>query len=393
MRRCAAVLLLVAVALAGCVSGPAESGDDPAPSNASNATNESVKYQTLNASEGQTLGKAHRHYMWENDTRVVLDAEIEAGDCFGGFFEVSRALGSVIREQQAEYGCAWTGADELTPPGTRKLSVEADASDALEAGGYTMTVYTSGDREIEANTTTEAEHTWDVPLEDADWDLPHQNYSGFIFYFEADGDAAVLNGTIELTITAHRIDGWEPPLAAAHLAHWKLKDEHEFVRSDAIEILGRTETVEACSWTGAIQDDCTYENEVNLSDLIPPGTEEVVLGVKIGNVSGCPPAHSCDIEINLEEGNWAWNDPVETGSNWKLYRYKVGEDIEPDSPYAETSQTVVAVEIEQCSEVDPPSWCLQSSPHWRPSVDVDFAMEAWRNPVDATDFKERRGLS
>lgn len=402
-----ALIALVAIALSGCIGGlggPSDASNDSSTEEEEAANDSDVAFQQEVPDSAKT-GDQHRHPQWEGeDTKTIFDGTVQAGDCYGIFTTVVITAFYAAAEQRVERGCAYIPLDNgtLVPQGTDKLQVEVDASEARQSGGYNLYTWT-GNNSYENPTTTEDEHTWWVELSSDDWDGPHQTRSDYYFFSQAQaqetGGIAHLEGPMEFTITAHKIPNWTAPLAAAHVDHWQLNGTHTFVNDDAIEVLNRTEVVYSCTWPESIQGCQEWGQEVNLSDIIPPGSSEVILAMTWPEVRDCAPVHECFLRANLRSGgsSWSFGDLAASGDGYLVYRYKVPQEVPEDSTYANESQTVVQPNVYQCGPSGPEPadrlWLHCDKPaEWSPEADVTFQMEAWRTPVNTTDFMERRGI-
>lgn len=398
-RRTILVLLaVIGMALAGCVGsqGGADNASDPA---ADEVDNTSVAFEREDVPESAKTSGRHRHDPWgESEQKLIFDGTIEAGDCQDVFTPLVVVFDAVFR-QEATYGCAWLFIENGTtvPPGTGKVEVDVDAEGARQEGGFQATTYTN-DRVLRGQTVTEDQHTWWFELQEEDWDQPHDTRTGFAWYFEARGDVAVLDGSMEVTVRAHKITNWTPPLAAAHLDHWQLNRTHEFVNDNmtAIEVLDRTERVSSCSYVGFFDGSCQYQEPINLSDIVPPGTVQVVMAVEWSGPEDCAPEHDCDLSASVWSGNssYTWNSPAEEGEGYRIFLYHVPGEIANDGTYANESKVEIHPYWNQCLRTETPSmtWCGLGNAAWAPEADVEFTMEAWRVPVDLEGFKERRGI-
>lgn len=395
-----ALVLLVALPLAGCIG---TQGDAANESPATDGENETKVAFDSDAPESAKTSGEHRHPQWQGETeKTIFDGTVQAGDCYGQVFGALVFLISAAFEQRVEKGCATVSISNgtLVPQGTEKIEVQVDASDALESGGYDSHMWT-GENSYDGATTTETVKTWWFEVVEEDWDGPHQSRSSYGFLFEAEaqdtGEVAQLEGPMEIEIRAHKIPGWTPPLAAAHLDHWQLGDRHDFIKDDVIETLNRTETVAHCTWQSSIQGGCDYwDQELNLSDIIPPGTRQVALVMTWDGIDDCAPAHNCSLRAYIRSGgsSYAYTDPVAQGNGHLIYVYNVPEDVPPDSTYANESESFVIPRIDHCIEDPTPVFsftsCGLGNANWAPRADVHFAMEAWNGAVDLEDVQDRR---
>lgn len=405
MRAPAVAIVLVMLAgspLAGCLGSTGTDGTaDPANATDPGGANgtEKVAFQQ-DAPDSAKQGGRHRHDPWQGqDTKLIFDGSVEAGDCYSVFTPLIIVFNAAFR-QEAAYGCAWVRAENGTtvPQGTGKLKVETDAADARQQGGYQLTTYTN-DRSLQGTIAQEDQHTWWFELQEQDWDLPHEERTGFAWFYEARGDVAVLDGPMDVRITAHKIPNWTPPLAEAHLDHWQLDDRHKFVHRDAIELMNRTETVTTCSWAQYVDGSCEYQEPLNLSDIVPPGTKQVALALEWDGIEGCAPAHNCSLDAYVRSGEseYAWNEPFDQGEGYLVYLYDVPDDVVADSTYANESKVDVVPDLYQCIESGDTTpfqfnSCGLGNANWAPQADVHFTMEAWRTGVNVQDFKDRRGI-
>lgn len=399
-----ASVALLAIALSGCIGGLGGTGNASEVDNASDEANDSPVAFDQDVPESAETTDQHRHPQWDGeDRKTIFDGTVQAGDCYGLINTVILLAIYAAIEQRVERGCAYVPLSNgtLVPQGTEKLEVEVDASQARQSGGYDLRTYT-GNNSYRNPTTTDDQHTWWVELSKDDWDGPHQSRSDYSFFSKAQaeetGGVAHLEGPMEFTITAHKIPNWTPPLAGAHVDHWQLNDTHTFVNDDAIEVLNRTETVYSCTWVESLAEGCRdWDQQVNLSDIIPPGTKQIVLGITWPTMQDCAPAHDCDIRANLRTGgsSWTYRSPIQDGDRHVIYLFNVPDDVPADSTYANESETVVEPNVDQCMEgPEPASWsfCGLQPAEWSPEADATFYMEAWRTPVDVDDFKQRRGI-
>lgn len=398
-----AALLLVALPLAGCLSGLGAgggAGDDADAANASDdtASNEPLAFDR-GAPDDATVGGAHVHDPWQGDeTKVLFNAEVQAGDCQGLLGLLFTTVFTAAFQQRVERGCAQVRMDNgtLLPQGTGKLQIEGDATEALQSGGWEVTLWTSGGY-YRGAPTSDPEQTWWFELGEDDWDDPHQSRTDLYVVFRAaardTGEVAELDGPIDVTVTAHKIPNWTAPLAAAHVNHWIIEEWHDFVEPGVIEVLDANATFSDCSVRAWVEDlGCEYPDDVPLEDIVPPGTVQAVLLVTWNGAEGCAPEHECDFDVVAYSGSsWTWKSPAEVGDGWKLYVYQVPDDLPPDSTYANESEISLRVWWSQCLTVEGYALnCWAGYANWAPSADFRFQMEAWNHTADLDDVKARR---
>ncbi len=347
--------------------------------------------------------KPHAHDVWgDGDHLGLFHGTLKAGDCRDAWlFQIPQDAFNVVYTHRVESGCARTGLPPkvTVPIGTASLQVDLNAQDAMELGGVRLLVSTNAGRTLNGEPTTQVSHNWTVPLDPGDWDLPHQEASGFSFLLEADGDVARLEGRITLTIAAHKIPGWTAPLDAAHLDHWNLTNKHAFLAPGVMKLLDATLDVRDPPGTNYVtRVEPIDPPAVELADIIPPGTAQVSLVIVWDPAEAdCHPAHQCAPEGWLGNASERWNDkdPFEGGTGYLAYRFHVDEDFTPDSPYATISATHVEADADAClGERGPSAECINLLDEvLEIHVSARFVVYAWQGPIDAGKLKEYVGIS
>lgn len=397
------VLMVALVALAGCIGGTGAPADNASADDgtASDGTSTQDLAFDQGVPDNATIGGAHAHPQWDGqDTKVLFDGQAQAGDCYGTFGLIFNTVFNSAFRQRVEMGCAVVPMDNgtLVPQGTEKIQVEADGSQALQQGGWTIYAW-SDENFYEGAPTEEAQTTWWFDLAESDWDDPHQSRTdlGVVFWAHADdtGEIAQLEGPIDVTITAHKIPNWTAPLAAAHVDHWVLDDRHTFVKPGVASILDENVTVDQCVWADFATGSCEFQDPVAFEDIVLPGTAQVVVLMTWDQVDDCAPAHTCEPSAYVSTGgsSWTWDSPAERGDGYVIYLYEVPDELPEDSTYANASESAVNPTIDHCLRPEglPFSFnsCGLGNANWGPSVDLRIVAEAWRGAVALDDFKER----
>ncbi len=391
--RALAFAVLAMVLVAGCLGG-----SDP-----EQATPPDVEPLPDTPDERLDMGRAkpHIHDAWgDADHLPLFYGTLTAGDCHG--WGELRPVGEVLGfygTHRVESGCARTGLPDkvVVPLGTQALQVDLNAQESIKRGGVRLVVSTNGGHSLEGDVATTETHNWTIPLESGDWDLPHQETSGFSFLLRAEGEVALFDGPLTLTVGAHKIPDWTAPLDDAHLDHWNLTDEHTFLGPGVMQVLDATVDVRTPARTNYVTGMGPTEAEpVALADLIPPGTQQVSLALVWDPAAvTCNPGHVCEPVGWLINASEYWNEKrsFASGPGYRLYRFHVDEDFVPDSPYATTSATQVHAEIYPCLEDDPLGWCYGLISFLLENrATARFAVYAWQDAIDEAKLRLYVGI-
>jgi hypothetical protein len=352
--RLLVALTLASLLLAGCAA-PLE---EPAATNETAgpvvfAEDYALGNETVPAAEltNATLGAEHIHDAWgEAEQLVLLDETIAAGDCEGPQDAVFYAGVTAFMGQGPAYGCARLSLPEgvVVPEGTGEMQIIVDASQALQNGEMVFQ-FRNKAREEQLEATSETEHTWILPLTQADWDIAHATATTFVMYVGALGPGALFEGPLPVRIVAMKAPGWEPILAVAHVDHWALPSLHDFAAPGVMRLLDAEMSV-----TNIDPARATGPEEhagVALTDIIAPGASYLALVVDTVS-SDCPPVVTCWMVPQLHVGGYERDRfgvlAHEEGQR-RIYTWAVPDEVPEDSVYAEASTTEVEPRITACT--------------------------------------------
>jgi len=411
MRRLSLFLVfaLLAGVLAGCVDDEPKPNDvvDPGPADDDGAGNTTLPYGVdPNTANDTELEGAHLHDEWGDATELLLaDMTVGTADCSENpLMEVFLIGSGAFRDQSVQKGCAMFGldADRLVPEGTAELTVEIDATNALQEGGMQLYYGNDEKRTTELEATTDPVFTWTIEMTPLEWDLPHSGETAWYFFLRPSGQIAILDGTMEVQIIAERLEVWSPVLGSAHVDHWAADAAHDFIAADVMRSLDTNVTVEYVSFADRVTG-AEGSEPVPLDDIVAPGTAQVTLAVQWDPVQGCPPGHGCWVVAYMQSSGggrgFGWGDPVESGADWAIYVYDVPEPLAPDSTYATASTHRVNAFVRACpngevQETPVPFFngCMGEAVSSM-SSDVRFEVESWKNGARVDELKTRLGFS
>jgi hypothetical protein len=395
MRHIVVCLLLI-TALAGCMGADEpvttppilEEHDDHEPI---------VGHQ---AAANTTDAGVHIHDEWGSATLMTLaDMTVDTSDCSENPLMDLFLLGhGLMTRQEVQKGCALFGFDpgHIVHEGTARLHIDIDASNAQVEGGMRFYYGNAEKRFIALEETQDESHTWVIDMEPIEWDLPHSTETEWYFMLQPAGQVAILDGTIDILIEAERIEDWEPILAVAHLDHWNLPERHSFIAPGIIRSLDTNVTV-----TYGMQGGSPSMEPYPLDDIIPPGSTQVTLAAKWGDVRDCPPGHECWLMawLGTQSGGFrGFQDPAVSGDDWAIWVYDSPDPLAPDSTYAEESAYSVRAFVRSCPLGEPLpvpigffNGCLGEAVATM-STDVRFEVASWKNGIDIAALQARLEL-
>ncbi|HLE47247.1 MAG TPA: hypothetical protein VI818_03035, partial [Candidatus Thermoplasmatota archaeon] len=218
MRSVGLSLLFVVSSVAGCLGG--------APPSPLGADDDDL----LPPGAPVALGPgAHTHDVWGDAVRMDLGsfsgtASREGCSQYGDESYLLEQAVHAVESQRAEVGCFVFSLPQgvFVPEGTAGLRLAGDVAQALQAGEVRASVRTAAKNRIEGDRVAGAGHEWAFELKEADWDLPHQARSAFLFRLDADGVTALFDGPVTVSLVAERRADWDPRFSAAHIDHWAL---------------------------------------------------------------------------------------------------------------------------------------------------------------------------
>ena len=353
--RLVAIILLGVLLVAGCAS-PAQDAKPAALQD--NATSTAANYTMANASvpkeelQNATMGAEHVHDLWgQKEEMVLFDDTVQAGPCEGPTDAALQTALTLAGEQEATSGCARFSFPEKTvvPEGTGEITVAVDASDALKAGGMELN-FRNKAREALVDDTTNPVHTFHVNLTAADWDLPHATATTWIMYVQSTGKPlGVFDGAVKGRVIAHKIVGWKPILAVAHVDHWKLPHLHDFAAPGVMRLYdgpANVTNIDPSRFSGQ-----NLPGTIQLKDIIAPGASHVTLVVDMKSTT-CAPGVECHLVPLLVVGGFE-RERIGTLLNAegarRIYDWKVPSEVPEDSVYANVSSTRIDPRIDGCA--------------------------------------------
>jgi hypothetical protein len=389
-------LVLAALVLAGCASqAPAarhETENATAAIPAYNLTRENVTVPPAEI-QNATLGGEHVHDLWKGREQIVLlDATVQAGLCEGPSDAALQLAQEVLAEGGAADGCARLFLPDgvVVPEGTGDLEVSADASAAMKGTGGMELNFRDKAREGTAEPTTDATHVWHLNLTEADWDLPHANATTWVLYVQGHGSATLLDGDVHARIVAHRIPGWQPILAVAHVDHWKLPHLHDFAAPDVMRLFAGNLSV--TNIDPARLQGQNLPQTYPLQDIVAPGAKWITLVVD-DKSSDCAPVLECHLVPALVVGGFErerfGNMTFHDGAR-RVYTFAVPTEVPEDSVYANRSTTQIDPRIEGCVAGADESSCGVASIA-STTVTARVLVLAWHGDVDNALLKKIAG--
>lgn len=356
MREIAALLVVVAVGLAGCIGGQAP-GNVSDGGDGADAGNDSTTVGEAGAASTQ-----HVHDLWKGRRRITLldrDVQINAtradasgsgpmtrsvgvNDCYDGSIEFGAwCLGRTVVDVPPSTDPA---EPRVVAPGTWAVSVSASWSEptitgvdvaAVTANDETVRmgdIETSGGTE-RFNATRFGDNRSFIPL--LATDDGHATDSKWSFVLTASGDlgdlGAVADGTVHVTAEAHRMEG-DLPAEPPH-PDWYAGTDTYFVGYGS-ETANNAYRV-AYIGTEWVEIDLTPTNP------IPPGTREVVVAVEITDDSPTADRDRTAPEVELtyeHEAGYDWSadevevEPETVEDGHRIYRIPVTQTM-TDSLY------------------------------------------------------------
>lgn len=407
MRAILILLSLFAVAFSGCV------GEDAAPADATEVApavepempagpkGYEIDPETANAS---VLEGAHEHDAWGTLLELtVIDRTIETGDCATTSKSALLLLESVRGSQEAHYGCAYFRLDDgvIIPEGTERLDIAMDASGlATHQGGIELWYRNSQTpNKVLVESTTEAVYTFSISMTREEWDVPHAEESEWFFELRPSGQAAAMDGPIDIFGVAHRVENWIPILGSRHIDHWAPDAPHTFITPDIQLLMDETVSMKAPSYLSTVGGQ-EGEHSFDMSDIVPPGTSIVSVVVQYAEIGGCEPPFGCWVVPKLQPAKSSVHyggEEVARGATYGIYTFAVPEPIVPDSTYAKESTYSVWLDMMACPNGEDSTVngrideCLGDTANDL-TADVRVEVEAWRTAFNMNGLKGRVGV-
>ncbi len=367
----ACVCTVVLIVLSGCLSGEAATDSDaPKP----------VRLASTGILLDRTPIIAQAVDRWGSDTEIILyegTVNVFAQECA----DVNRL----------QTGC---GAYQLPPfvkilEGTRALRIEANVGGATTQGTWTVWIDSTYGRTWatdpnmpEGERTAAASQTWTLPLEPRDWDPSTLPVSPFAAGVGAIGQGSILDGPVQVTVTAEKDPTWVP-----------LPTRDRFYATDAdspaagvLTLLDTNVTLTCPTWPGAFS--CGLSPQM---EPIPPTTTHLALVASTGPVTGCAPTGPCNLRMPMfSGGRMIYQDSATIRSGTTAYRAIVYDirSVGADGPYVNVSGTRFGLWIDQCA---PGTGCTPY--HDGSAVDLWMRIEAWQDVIDLEGALARVGVA
>lgn len=345
MMRATALLVGVMLILSGCITGGSETDEDPVQetqslSNGSVDTNGTPENASDNATylKNDDYNQTHVHDYWPGNStqKVLMDETVETDTFFSVFYT---AFSPLFQDPKTGVGVTWFSLPNgsFVPVGTGELVVEVDATGALENGQMALRYNPADSSEYTKMDPQGAQATWTIPVEPTMTDPPHSKSTRWAFVLEADGTGAVLDGEINVKITAEKtreLEAWPE-----HPDFWDKGHKtrlHLFNKNGTYDELGSF-IVDAARGQQS-EEPVTFPE----GTIVPPETKVLLVKFWYGRDTHAKNAANGDVTLRVKEGsssNWygsTYDDEVRDEQNFKMFAIPV-DGSNWDSPYAEQS--------------------------------------------------------
>lgn len=388
----------LAVLLGGCLGNP--TGDDPGPDvlahgSPSDTPRPGLKKTTSDQVRPLVLPDVRDD--WGGASELVLfNAAVQAETC--GLVSDNGNTLWVEWEKQVPVGCAILSLPKgrLLPEGTNLLRVEADASKAQRVGSYQVAItQTQGNTVAVAPATAEAVHTFAFKMEPKDWDLPDSHPSRLRLEFRPTTGGAdpglMLLGPLHVKLIAERDPAWTPK---AWRNFWEDPVGSSRTADGAIVVHEEQRSLRSAT-TQEILGGRAEAPRVELAHVIPFGTEQLVVGFRLSNLTSCPAGEQCKIFASIQSGGQRMEseDSVvwESGPEHEILVFDSPKQAAHDNQYVAKSATTVHPRLEPCVGL---GYFLRICDFATTSAEVEVSLriEAWRGDADLSAFRARLGL-
>lgn len=343
--RGTALILALALLTAGCVGGSDDGPDDEATAtSAPGGSGQAATGNGSNATENATYLKnedynqTHVHDYWPGNTttKVLMDEVLETNTFANVFYTGFSPLWT--GEPRTSVGTVWFTLPNgsFVPEGTGELTVEVDATSALDRGEITL-FHTSPNTDQWTEMDPQgAQAEWTIPLEPEMADLPHASSTQWYWRIEAQGNAAIMDGELNVKVIAHKLydlDAWPE-----HDDPWEQGARTQLPLFTAEDTFDRTGEV---TWiqTGEENPDAIRPPE---GTIVPPETKIVLVKLWYALDGGAKNNANADVTLSVKEGSSAgwyrgmWDDQVEERDGFKMFAIEASSG-NWDSPYADQS--------------------------------------------------------
>jgi len=326
------------VALAGCLTGGSDDDAEPEGQSlnvsTSPSSNASGNATYLQASD---YNQTHVHDYWPGraERKVLISRNVETNRLSSASW-TTFSVYTGEPDPSVGWVCFSLPNGSFVPEGTGQLSVEVDATGALENGQQVLRYDpANADRwhEIEAQGATA---NWTIDVTPEMTDLPHAKSTRWACELEAEGPGAVLDGSVNVTIVAEKTRDFET--WPEHQDSWDRGNEIRIELSPVNETFDKLEQELAPAATGSENRRFTLAE----GEIVPPETEVLLVDFRYERSDDAKNEANADVWLLVKLGSssrWlthAEDRIVEQRDGFKRYAIPV-DGATWDSPYANES--------------------------------------------------------
>lgn len=342
--RWTAVLVGLMLVASGCITGGSDTNDtaptEPQSVNETSSINRTTDNSTENATylKNSDYEEVHVHDYWPGNSteRILMDETVQTNTLFSAFYT---AFSPFFQDPKTGVGVVWFSLPNgsFVPVGTGKLVVEVDATGALKNGQMALRYSAADSAEFTRMDPQGAQATWNMEVQPTMTDPPHAKSTRWEFILEADGPGAVLDGEINVKITA--VKTRELKTWPAHPDFW---NQGELTQKHLANINGTYDKLGTFATRLAEGEEDQSAIRMPEGTLVPPETK--VLLVKLWYTRDQQPKNNANADVNLrvKEGSsssyyaWQGDNRVKDEEGHTMYAIPV-DGTNWDSPYAEQS--------------------------------------------------------
>lgn len=339
------VLALAALLLtAGCLGGTGENPDENADTERRASTNltgeaaENFPEASENATylQNQDYSDEHIHDYWNGaDERILMDEVVETQLVRDVFLTAFWPF--IAGEPRASVGNVWFTLPNgsFVPEGTGELFVEIDATAALKGGQVALAYRPANGDDFVFLDPQAAQASWTIELTPEMADLPHSSSTRWYWLVSAEGPGAVLDGPINVRVTAKRlfdIEAWPE-----HPDFWQ---QGHLTRLDLANLSGTYDYAEAREFMA--EESGLVKVHLPPGVIVPPETKVLLVDFQYTRSGDAKNTLNGEVELAVKEGSTAgyyrgmWWETIEREDGHKVYAIQVDESNQ-DSPYAAES--------------------------------------------------------
>jgi len=343
-------LLLVS----GCLSVGSE-GSDTSQAEASSESGESLNVSTNGSSTNETqnatylkdsdYNETHVHDYWPgiSNEKVLMNHDVNVNP-FSSAFRTTFA--SAFDEPRTSVGWAYFSLPNgsFVPVGTGNLTVEVDATGALENGQIRLHYTPANTADWTEMEARDAEGEWAIDVSPEMTDPPHSKSTRWAFQLEATGNGGFMEGDVNVTITAEKtreLKQWP-----SHPDFWNSGEKTQLHLANVNETFDKQEV--------AFVDQATGDDDKNITlpegTIVPPETETLLLDFWYEREAGATDDANSEVDLRVKFGSsssyysWVEDHIVEEKPGYKAYAIPV-DGSNWDSPYASESNWKFRVNV------------------------------------------------